>query len=407
MHKFTGIKLFQAVFVVVALLKLFLIADQEIFGQRFDDMGYAMSMLDFYYACDPNANWLFIRPLGFPLFGALCMESGIPYRLCIEFLFLVSSYFFCTGLMRVINLTVVPIACLLALVFHPWVLTGFNQLLTEPYYFCLMLILLGIVFRLLSSHFWRWSSGWLWGFGFLMALMMLTRREEPWAFGLLLILFLGRLFLLRFKQGKPWKANLKQMLLILVPIGAYVAVILLVSGLNYAKWGIFATNEQQAPGFSGLLDTLYRIETPDPSIWAPVTSKTLEMAMEASPRFSLLREGLFDKNNPHLDYGEMTTGREGELGAWMWWRLYDSLASSGIYTSPKEADAWMQATTAELEAALADGRLPERRFSTSFPLDPNFAIWVPEFPGLFWSTLKRGFHQQGSGNSLHVLSGFQ
>ena len=95
-----------------------------------------------------------------------------------------------------------------------------------------------------------------------------------------LLLFLLRLAFLHFKQGKAWKECWPQMALLFVPVGAYVAIILLVSSFNYAKWGIFATNEQQAPGFSGLLDTLYEIETPDPSIWAPVTSRTLEMAMD-------------------------------------------------------------------------------------------------------------------------------
>jgi hypothetical protein len=389
MQKLSGKQVFQAVFVVVALLKLFLVGDQEIFGQRFDDMGYALSIIDHYYACDPNQNWLFIRPLGFPLFGALCMETGIPYRLCIEFLFLASAYFFCTGLMRIISIPSVAIVSLLTLVFHPWVLVGFNQLLTEPYFLSLMLLTLGLSLRLMAGHFWRWSNPWLWLLGPLLALMMLTRREEPWVFGRVALLFLLRILLVRFQQGKPWKAGVRQLWLVLVPVGCYAAIMLLVSGMNYAKWGIFATNEQQAPGFSGLLDTLYKIDTPDPSLWAPVTSKTLEMAMEASPRFAQLRDGMFDTNNPHLEYGEMTTGREGELGAWMWWRLYDSLASSGVYASPKEADAWMLATAEELEAAMADGRLPKRRFSTSFPVDPNFGIWIPEFPRLFLNTLKR------------------
>ncbi|MEX0332244.1 MAG: hypothetical protein AB3N64_12555 [Puniceicoccaceae bacterium] len=387
-------RIFNGIFVLVALVKLFLVADQEIFAQRFDDMGYALSILDHYYACDPNLNWLFIRPLGFPVFGAICMETGIPYRLCIEFFFLGCSYFFCTGLMRLVSLPAIPVISLLGLAFHPWVLTGFNQLLTEPFYFCLMLIFLGIAFRLLSLHFWRWTSGWLWALGFLIAWMMLTRREQPWVIGLLGLLFLLRLLFLRFKQGKTWKESLPQMALVLVPVGAYLSIILLVSSLNYAKWGIFATNEQQAPGFSGLLDTLYQIDTPDPSIWAPVTTRTLEMAMEASPRFAQLRDGLLDQNNPHLEYGEMTTGREGELGAWMWWRLYDSLASSGIYTSPKEADEWMRLTSAELETAFKDGRLPKRGLSTSFPLDPNFGIWIPEFPRLFLDTLKRLHYQK-------------
>lgn len=387
-------RVFNGIFILVALAKLFLVADQEIFAQRFDDMGYALSILDHYYACDPNLNWLFIRPLGFPLFGALCMETGIPYRLCIEFFFLACSYFFCTGLMRLVSLPVVPAISLLVLAFHPWVLTGFNQLLTEPFYFCLMLLALGIVFRLLSLHFWRWNTGWLWGLGLVIAWMMLTRREQPWVVGLVGLLFLLRLVFLRFRQGKTWRECLPQMALVLVPGGAYLAIILLVSSLNYAKWGIFATNEQQAPGFSGLLDVLYKIETPDPSIWAPVTTRTLLMAMEASPRFALLRDGLLDQNNPHLEYGEMTTGRDGELGAWMWWRLYDSLASCGVYTSPKEADEWMRLTTEELEAALADGRLPKRAFSTSFPLDPNFGIWLPEFPRLFVDTLKRLHYQK-------------
>ena len=382
-------RLFLGIFLLMAVLKIFLVADQEIFGQRFDDMGYAMSIMDHYYNCDPNLNWLFIRPLGFPLFGALCMETGIPYRICIEVFFLICSWFFCTGVKQIIRSDLVVSVCAFALLFHPWVLVGFNQLLTEPYYFCLMLLLAGVSVRLLARPVWRLRTGGLWAMGLLIAVMMLTRREEPWVFGLLALVFLIRFLFLRFRFHLPWRRSFLQMLLILVPLVTYQGVILTVSAMNYAKWGIFATNEQEAPGFSGLLDTLYRIDTPDPSLWAPVTAETLRMAMEASPRFAELEEGLFDTNNPHLEYGERTTGRKGELGAWMWWRLYDSLAAAGIYTSPKAANAWMLAATAELEAALEDGTLPERSFSTKFPIDPNIGIWLPEFPRLFLNTLKR------------------
>jgi hypothetical protein len=395
MQQTVGNRLFNWAFIVAAILKVLLVADQEIYGQRFDDMGYALSVIDHYYNCNPNLNWLFIRPLGFPLFGALCMETGIPYRLCIEFFFLAASYFFCTGLRRLVRLEIVPLICLIGLVFHPWTLSGFNQILTEPYFFSLMLLLMGIGVRLIGTGQWRLRNGWLWALGFLIALMMLTRREEPWAFGVLFLLFLIHFCRLRWRDGKPWKQVFTPMLLLLVPIGTYQATILAVSAMNHAKWGIFATNEQEAPGFSGLLDALYRIDTPDPSLWAPVTAKTLSMAIEASPTFAEIRDGLFNTNNPHLEYGEMTTGRKGELGAWMWWRLYDSLAGCGIYTSPKAADDWMRRATAEIEAALDDGRLPARRFSTPFPIDPNIGIWLPEFPQLFLNTLKRLHYAKG------------
>lgn len=388
-------RLFGWIFLVLAAAKLLLVADQEIFGQQFDEVGYARSIVDHYYNCDPSANWLFIRPVGFPLFGAICMETGIPYRVCLEAVFLLSAAFFCGSLLLAFKGPMVPLLAAVGLIFHPWVMTGFNQLLTEPFYFCLALLLLGVSIRLLLLERWRLWTPPLWGLGLLMALMVLTRRESPWLFGVLALVFVLRFVRIYWIEGRGFWRSAATMLLILLPLGLYQSTLLLVSAANERKWGLFATNEQEAPGFSRLLDVLYRIDTPDPSIWAPVTRQTLEMAMAASPRFATLRKGLEDPHTANMYYGELTTGRQGELGAWMWWQLYNSLSVAGHYTSPKAANDWMLETAAELEAALADGRLPERPFRTPFPIDPNFALWLPEFPRLFLETAKR-FHHAGT-----------
>lgn len=388
-------RLFGWFFLFLAAAKLLLVADQEIFGQQFDEIGYARSIIDHYYNCDPSANWLFIRPVGFPLFGAICMETGIPYRVCIEVVFILCTAFFCRSLLPVFRGPIVPLLGAAGLLFHPWVMTAFNQLLTEPFYLCLILLLLGLSIRLILAERWRLWTPALWGLGLLMAVMVLTRRESPWIFGVLALTFMLRFVRLHWVERRGFWRSLATMLLILLPIGVYASTLLLASAANYQKWGIFATNEQEAPGFSRLLDVLYRIDTPDPSIWAPVTAQTLEMAMAVSPRFATLREGLENPHTANMYYGEQTTGRKGELGAWMWWQLYTSLSIAKHYTSPKAANDWMLETAAELEAALADGRLPERAFSTAFPIDPNIGLWLPEFPRLFLETAKR-FHNTGT-----------
>jgi hypothetical protein len=388
-------RLFGWIFLVLASAKLVLIADQEIFGQQFDEIGYARSIIDHYYNCDPNANWLFIRPVGFPLFGAICMETGIPYRVCIEIVFLWCVAFFSRALLPVFKTPWVPLLASGGLMFHPWVLTAFNQLLTEPFYLCLILLFVGLSIRLVLAERWRlWTLG-LWGFGLLMALMVLTRRESPWLYGVLALVFAVRFIRLYWVVREGFWRSAWPMALIIIPALVYQGTLLAVSAVNHQKWGIFATNEQEAPGFSSLLNVLYRIDTPDPSIWAPVTRQTLEMAMAVSPRFATLREELENPHTANMYYGEQTTGRQGELGAWMWWQLYTSLSVAKHYTSPKAANDWMLATAAELEGAFADGRLPERSFSTPFPIDPNFGLWLPEFPKLLWATLKR-FHNTGS-----------
>jgi hypothetical protein len=393
------IALFLVTLIVVA--KLFLIADQEIFGRQFDDFGYAMSAIHHYFGVDARSNWEFIRPLGFPLWGALVMESGIPYRIAIELLFLGTAGFFAFTLSRLLGSSLLGLAAFALLAFHPWALTGFTQYMTEPYFLSLILVFTALCLRLIARPQGSWKDPEVLALGPLVALMMLTRREEPWVFGLIASAFALRALLQLFQHKLPWKRCALQLLLLLVPAFTYQAVMLSVSTANYLKWGLFVTNEQEAKGFSGLLDALYAIKTPDPSIWAPVTRQTLEMAMEVSPRMAQLREGLFNENNPHLDYGEATTGRKGELGAWMWWRLYESVATAGLYNSPKEADAWMQAATAEIEAAFKDGRLPQKRFATSFPLDPNFGIWLPHLPKLTWDALRRLYYRSGEPDFTH------
>jgi hypothetical protein len=395
MSEASGRRLFYWLFCILAGAKLILVADLEVFGQPFDELGYARSIIEHYYNCHPDANWLFIRPLGFPLFGALCMETGIPYRVCIELFFLICTGFFCLSLLPLLRSPWIPLVCALALMVHPWVLTGFNQLLTEPFYLCLILLLLGLAIRLTVQDRWRFNSPALWSFGCLMALMMLTRRESPWVFGILAVVLALRFYRNWRVEGLGfWRASLP-LLWVLIPIGTYQGTLAVVSAINYQKWGIFATNEQEALGFSKLLDVLYRIEAPDPSIWAPVTRQTLEMAMQASPMMASLREGLENPHTSNMAFGEQSTGRKGELGAWMWWQLYSSVSVAGHYGSPLEANEWMLQAAAELETALEEGRLPERSFATPFPVDPNISIWLPHLPRLFWDTLKR-LHNTGN-----------
>lgn len=391
---------------LVAVFKIFLIADQEVYARLFDDLGYASSVVDHYYGTDARLNWQFIRPLAFPLFGAVAMESGLPYRIWIELFFLGSAAWLSLGVVRATGRLWPGWLVYTTLAVHPWVLSGFSQFMTEPFFLSLCLLFIGLIVRQSARAHWSWRDPEGWLLGLVMAAMMLTRREGPWVFGLLgsfVALHLG----MRWLRERPgWPVLLRQGLLVFIPLLTYQAIMLLVSTANYAKWGIFATNEQEAPGFAGLLNTLYKIDTPDPSLWAPVTSRTLELAMAASPQFARLREGLFNDNNPHLRFGEQTTGRKGELGAWMWWRLYAALAETGIYTSPKEADAWMREVSAELRAAMRKGELPARRFATPFPIDPNLSIWLPELPRRTWDALARlHYHDPSPHRFTHQESG--
>ncbi len=378
---------------LLALLKVLLIGDLEIHGDPYDDHGYAISASQYYWGVDARANWLFIRPPGFPLFGSAVMATGLPYRVGIELFFLAGAAWFCAGLMRARIPAWTSFLGFAALVLHPWTLVLFNAYLSEPLYLSLHLFLFGGMIRVILRERLSIRDPALWVIGFSLAWLLLTRREGPLLYATFAVGFALRLTWARWGLAQPWPALARNTLWLLIPILLVQALTLGVRAANYAKWEIFATNEQEAPGFSGLLDTLYAIETPDASHYAPVTRKSLKMAIEASPKLREIEEGLLHTDNHHIAFGEALTGRENELGPWMWWRLYDAVAHAGIYTSPKAADAWMREAAAELDEALRTGDLPRRTLRLPFPFDPNIGHWLPSVPERCWEAVRRLVHQ--------------
>jgi hypothetical protein len=375
----------------MVLCKLVLIAQLEIGGTPYDDYGYALSAIKGYWGVNAHEQWHFIRPPGFILFVWSIFETGIPYRIGLELFYMGSVYFLSRSLLRVSSQLLLSLVAGSLALFHPWTLIKFNTLLTEPFFLGLLLIFTGLLIRLLLNSQWSWKTPALWGTGLLLGCLLLTRREAPLLYASLL--FTGLLNIILFWKShapeRSWKHRCLPMAWLGLPIAVCIGMQWSVSAINYSKWQIFATNEQEAPGFSGLLNTLYKIQTPDDTLYAPVTRKTLEMGCDASPTLNQIRPQLLSTDNAQIGYGQRLTGRAGELGPWMWWRVYSSIGEAGLYKSPKIADEWMQQATKELRAALKEGVLPKRGFSLPFPFDANIQYWAPQLGEKTWATAKR------------------
>src|SRR5262249_51926876 len=63
-----------------------------------------------------------------------------------------------------------------------------------------------------------------------------------------------------------------------VPAAVVAAVTLGVMGANYLRWGVFATNQQNAPGFNAAYRALLRIQPDHPVRRAPITREACKRA---------------------------------------------------------------------------------------------------------------------------------
>jgi hypothetical protein len=134
-------------------------------------------------------------------------------------------------------------------------------------------------------------------------------------------------------------------------------------------------------GLTALMKALYRIKPERDLRYAPVTRKSLQMACEASPTLGRFESALLNPRNSNTRIGQEITKVPGEFGSWLNMLLITSLP----WETP-EGNHAMLAAASEINEALDDGRLPRRH--ASYPLDPNWRLWLPDLLPSFVASLR-------------------
>lgn len=137
----------------------------------------------------------------------------------------------------------------------------------------------------------------------------------------------------------------------LVPIAIFATLTLAYCTMNYAKYGIFITNDRTNGAFSDAVGAMLKVENEENSdeIW--ISRDTMERIVEECPTLEA----------NHYDfmfmYDASTEGKESTPGDFYAWAFRQAIGRVGHDTSAQDMQAYCRQITDEIELALAEGRL--------------------------------------------------
>ena len=381
-HRLTNICLGKKAFVtgviVLAVFKLWLVHEEEIYGSAnfFDQLNYLRAAEHWYWGAEYS--WTsFVRAPGYPLWIALVHTSGLPLRTAQELLFL-GGYAVLIAALRAAGVSR-PVALLIytAAILHPASFQLHNQVLTDNMYAAILpMALAGLIFVFLKSRLRDalWTGvvlGVLWNV-----------REESILICVLLAVFLALFFLRSFLRTRSWKATTRAIRKpALALFGILAFLVLAVDYANYCVFAAFAKSEFSAPSFQAAYKALLRIRPNKVVRFVPVSKETRARAYEVSPTFATLKPELEGKTGQDWEYeGRANLGVDNEIaGGWFFWALRDAANKTGVHKTASEAASFYWKMAGEINRACDEKRLPARTVIFSL-LDPATLTSLEFFP---------------------------
>jgi hypothetical protein len=407
--------LLAAAVAIIVLFVFWLIADQEIvaWNAAEDHLWFIQKAKCWYWFDDGYSNMSFIKEPVYPLFIAVCYRLGLPLRLMTEAVYLAAAGFLAYCLVVRQSRAWVGLVVFAACALHPMHVAVFEQSRYDTIYTCLLLLALGAVLLQLKrgDEPGRWRRRL--GTGLALALLYNTRPERPWVL-LLIAGFLATAAVRAWRRQTTLGTRLRAWAAECIPPVAVVAALTMaIMMANYARWGIFATTDQEAPGYTAAKRALMSIKPEHPKRFCSVTREMWEKAYDISPAFNELRPFL---NGP-MGNGECTHTEslglpKGQLGDWFFWMLRYGAAAARHYTSSRDSEAFYYRIADEINSAAAAGRVQTRWvFTTS--LDPCLDNWLPFLIPTFsdvwsvcWANLNSTDPPDPPGTPLQVLETF-
>ena len=382
-------RLFIFVLVVAGLIKLWLMAGIEISALPWaahDDGLYVTLAKNIL-----NGTWLgnytpqtLIKVPFFPVFMAGSYTLSVPLPVAQELLYIG----FCLLMLRALRPAFTYLALLviyLPLLFCPITLSE-HRVIRDLLYTSLFLIMVACTFALIlrCQERLRTVLWWVVGLGLSVALLWNTREE-----GVTVLPFLGFasiLIVIGNMSRASWCDVRRGMLqlgrLVWIPILLFTVVNLLICSLNYAKYGMFATNEIQTRSFKRAFGTLCGIDSDQKIRYVPLSLASLEKAYAASPAARELKPFF---NGPltawKVNGAELVTAEYANeyKGDWFKWAFRDAVAAAGHCSSWHAANDYYNKLYRELTDAFATGKLngAGARSASSLPIMPPEQYWKP------------------------------
>ncbi len=346
--------LFAVVWVLLALGKLLLVAQNEIISIADDSAGYVRQSL---------RSWSLDFPPGYSTWLALSRPFGVPQRIEIEILYLFSAV--CVALtVKKFSDTFAATITLALLAFTPYTFFLFNHALSDGFFICLTLLCLAVTLRLFTAV--RKKSVIVWSIvlGLLLGVTASTRNEDPLiAFWIIAVVvtcaFLWREERIGIRQWLFWRRAVSAGL---ITAAITTSIVVCVEFSYCLVDGVYARNISLIPGHVELLKHLAEIDTGEPQRkWVPISRVSRELAYRESPTLASMRGGI---EAPMSDYQLASRAAglpAGEIGGgWIWHAINAQIfpISQGRLTN---AEAIYEKINRELESAFKARRL-KRRF---------------------------------------------
>jgi hypothetical protein len=367
----------------VVLFDCWLIADQDVvavvpLGGVDDGFFMSRAMCGYWFDEGYHAAAVIKEPI-YPLFIYVCRELGLPLRRATEAFYLTAAGFLAWCLTLRQSRAGIGLLVFAACALHPLHYYVFQRTLYDTIYSSLLMVALsGLLLQFkLGNGSGRWERRLLTGVA--LGLLWNTRPDRPWVLGLLIVFLVAAAVREWYRHSSRLAAAQAWLGEWILPLSVLAAITLAVKGANYARWGIWVTTDQEAPGYVAAQRALMSIKPEHPRRGVPILRETVQAAYTVSPSLGRLAPFLdqaMSATSDNLWSKEGLLLPPGEDGPWFGWDLRRAMGQAGHYRSAPETDHYYRQIADEIQTATADGRLPGRWIPT-ISLDPCFADWLP------------------------------
>jgi hypothetical protein len=375
---------FYGSFLIIGFLKLFTVSHHEIIASYtfYDEFWQIQSASNAYWFVRNPTHMSFVHLPVYPLFIFFNHLTGIPLRISMEIVYLISGFVFSLSLLKIgLNRAGVVLSYLM-IAFHPVSLDLFDRTLAETFYAPLLLFSLACLIFLITNKSKRKATFFSFLTGLFLALLWFTRKESILIAGILGLVFLISLFL-----AKKEKLNRKETLVLIkktvfIPSVIIFLFFILICNANYYTFGLFAPTELTSSGYKQAYKALQKIKTKEHRRFVPVSTEAREIAYRISPSFRELRPTLENRDNFAFWGAKNEYHIENEMGgAWFYWVLRNAVYYTG-YKDAKSADNFYRRVATEINTAIDQDQIEGRLVISSF-IDPNFYEYLIYFPTSF------------------------
>ncbi len=297
---------------------------------------------------------------GYALFLALGYNLHIPYVLLLELLYVLAVSVAVKAFEHIVNTNVKKNIMLTYLMFSP---VCFDSLISLRIYrlsivpaFALLVVstYAGLFFRKNESL--KKKLGWAIGAGISTACFWLIREDSiwlaPYIFGAGIIIVLACIKM----EKKQLFSNIG---LVCMSYLIFAVGINSVKLINYNNYGVYTLTDYSNGNFARATSAILRVQPETESEYIWVDQATLKKIIECSPNLGQMEEEieLFCQKWDVLG----VLGVDGEVEKdYITWALRQAASYAGFYADAQLAERFWGNVADEVEAALADGRLPER-----------------------------------------------